>query len=478
MNRLYRALPPPSASAINSFLASPNYCIVVMAFTGVAHILSLELPAYLLFASIFIYTCLMGEDLLPLIPLFPACYILPSAQDNPGKNTGTVFSGFSGVLIGICGCLMIASLVIHIVRNRKQFFTGRSRCLTGLLLLSSAYLLGGIGSAGYSQRWANHLLYALMQAASLTLPYWLLSRGVNWKNVRRDYFAWMGFALGGVLSLEILWSYCTQHVIVDGIIRRTNIFVGWGMYNNMGFFLAMMIPFAFYLATKHHRGWIGTVIGSFYLICVFLTCSRGSIIGGMLVYALCVLIMLLYAQNKRHNFIALVSVLTVVGLILLFFHDELYRLFSQLLKKKMDMSDRDVVYAEGLKLFTKSPLFGTSFFSPDFLPWDFATLESFSGLIPPRWHNTFIQLMASCGLVGLGAYVFHRVQTVKMLFSRKHKEQVFIGCAILVLLLCSLLDCHFFNLGPTMFYSMALAYAEFAPEPRSILADPPTQVTT
>ena len=28
------------------------------------------------------------------------------------------------------------------------------------------------------------------------------------------------------------------------------------------------------------------------------------------------------------------------------------------------------------------------------------------------------------------------------------------------MLVCSMLDCHLFNLGPTMFYSLALAFAE------------------
>ena len=30
----------------------------------------------------------------------------------------------------------------------------------------------------------------------------------------------------------------------------------------------------------------------------------------------------------------------------------------------------------------------------------------------------------------------------------------------IVLLVCSLLDCHFFNLGPVLLYSMGLAFAE------------------
>ena len=35
----------------------------------------------------------------------------------------------------------------------------------------------------------------------------------------------------------------------------------------------------------------------------------------------------------------------------------------------------------------------------------------------------------------------------------------YIDLRVLVLLGCSLLDCHLFNIGPTLYYSMALAFA-------------------
>ena len=49
--------------------------------------------------------------------------------------------------------------------------------------------------------------------------------------------------------------------------------------------------------------------------------------------------------------------------------------------------------------------------------------------------------------------------------ERKNDVNVVIGISILSLLLMSLLDCHFFNIGPTLFYSMALAVMEFGNEP-------------
>ena len=173
--------------------------------------------------------------------------------------------------------------------------------------------------------------------------------------------------------------------------------------------------------------------------------------------------MLFYARNRRHNTIALITVAAVTVLTVTLFHGQLLRLFSDLLGRGLDPSSRDDIYREGLALFARSPVFGNSFYSPGYQPWDWSTVESFSGMFPPRWHNTLVQLLASCGLVGLGAYVLHRIQTVRLFLREPGKEKVFIGCAMLVLLGCSLFDCHFFNLGPTLFYSMALAFAENCP---------------
>ena len=224
--------------------------------------------------------------------------------------------------------------------------------------------------------------------------------------------------------------------------------------------LAMMIPFAFYLATKYRRGWIGSVAGSAFYVGVLLTCSRSSILAGTAIYFLCIFLMLHYARNRRHNTIALITVITSLILIITLFRRELLRLFSDILKIGLDPSSRDVIYQEGLAMFGKAPIFGNSFYSPGYTPWDWSTVEAFSNFFPPRWHNTFVQLLASCGIVGLGAYLFHRYQTVKLLFSRHGKEVVFISCSLIVLLVCSLFDCHMFNVGPAAFYAMALTFAE------------------
>ena len=459
----------PTINRINAFLASPYYILAAMMLTLMSNILCLEMLFYGIVTVIVIYVCLLGKDLLPLMPLMVCCYIAPSVQNNPGKNAASIFSAAgSGTWILVMGGLIALAVVYRVLRMRHQFAAAKYSLLPGILALSGAYLLSGIGSAAYPDSIGQNLLFAGLQCACILLPYLLSAGGVDWKSIRKDYFAWIGFCAGGVLLLEVLWIYLTGNVIENGVIIRNRIFTGWGMHNNLGVMLAITIPSAFYLATKYHRGWIGTVIGSLFFIGTIITCSRSSIIGGGLALAACILLMLHYARNRRHNTIALLVVISLTTLILVVFRTQLLHLFSGLLSKKLDPSSRDVIFAEGLKLFTQAPIFGSSFYSPGYIPWDFSTVESFSAFFPPRWHNTIIQLLASCGLVGIGAYIFHRFQTVKLFLFHYSKESAFIGCATSVLLLCSLLDCHFFNLGPVLYYSMALAFVEHCPGSRKL----------
>jgi hypothetical protein len=83
-----------------------------------------------------------------------------------------------------------------------------------------------------------------------------------------------------------------------------------------------------------------------------------------------------------------------------------------------------------------------------------------ANLIPPLWHNNFLQMLASCGLFGLYAYIYHRIQTFWHFFKGKGKENIFLAITILAFLLTNILDCHFFLLGAGLFYSCYLAVAE------------------
>lgn len=446
---------------INRFLSAPISILPIMFLTVLSNTLGLELVAYTVFVFLFAYTCVFCDDLLPLVPTAICCYIAPSVHNNPGINENSVFySHKSGIYLMCLAIFAAMALIYRLIRDRRRFFSKKYKLLPGMLALTLAYLLGGIASQGYSTHAAKSILFALLNAAAIIIPYVIFSGGVDWNRFRRDYFAWSGFGIGCVLLCQILWIYLTAGVITDGVIQRSQIFTGWGMYNNMGALLAMMIPFPFYLATRYRRGWLGTVIGSVFVIGIVMTCSRGSILCGCAIYFLCVILMLYYANDRKANTLALIIFGGSLSILLVLFSEPLLNLFSSLLVQGLDPSNRDIIYRDGMLLFSRYPVFGGSFFSTEYAPWGWSTVETFTNILPPRWHNTLVQLLASCGIVGLGAYLFHRIQTVLIFVKDRKPEKMFIAASILVLLACSMFDCHFFNIGPVLFYSMALAFAE------------------
>ena len=57
------------------------------------------------------------------------------------------------------------------------------------------------------------------------------------------------------------------------------------------------------------------------------------------------------------------------------------------------------------------------------------------------------------------------MQTVKLFVKNLSADKWFIGLSIAAMLLTSLVDCHFFNVGPVLLYSAMLAVVEFRLNP-------------
>ena len=60
------------------------------------------------------------------------------------------------------------------------------------------------------------------------------------------------------------------------------------------------------------------------------------------------------------------------------------------------------------------------------------------------------------------AYIYHRFETLKLFFKNFSLEKLIMGLCIGGLLSTSLLDCHFFNLGPGFLYSALLLLMEIS----------------
>ncbi|MBQ7392243.1 MAG: O-antigen ligase family protein, partial [Clostridia bacterium] len=230
---------------------------------------------------------------------------------------------------------------------------------------------------------------------------------------------------------------------------------------------------AFYFAARKKRSSIFLVIGYLLLIMVILSCSRGSIVGAVFAFFASLVYTFIKCNNKKEFRIAALAMLGIVVVSLLIFHKQLAPIFSHVPvigqvdengSLVVNDSGRFNIYKNGWESFLRNPIFGQSFYPVEFDIYSFANLAQFNSFFPPRWHNTVIQLLASCGIVGMLAYGYHRFDTIRLYIKKRSLTNTYVAFCIITLLLMSLLDCHFFNVGPVLFYSIALAVMEFGQE--------------
>ena len=460
---------------INNILSSPWGLAILGVLTIFSYIFSLEIVLYSFVAFFVLYVCFFCDDFLPLISLFVFCYVSPSRNNNPGQTSESVFTSSGvGIIIIVSICLLAILLRIGLDKNMgyKKMFTQKRSLLWGMLALGLAYFLSGIGSVNYSELVWKNLFFAFLQFISIFLLYFIFTTTINWEKVRKDYFAWLGVIMGIVVAFELMHIYLSVNLIEEGVILRKYIYTGWGMRNNIGEMLALSIPFAFYLACKKKHTYIYLILATLLFCSTVLSCSRSSMLFGGIVYLISFIITFIKAENKKWFRISCGILIGVVAIFVAIFFNKLIKIFEDIPaiitsnNNQISFIDnsRLEIYENGFKAFLKYPIFGQTFYPTDYIPYDFSTIDSFSSFFPPRWHNTYIQLLSSCGIVGMLAYIFHRYQTIKLFVKKPTLEKTFIALSLVIFLSTSLLDCHFFNIGPTMFYSLALLFAENSPQ--------------
>ncbi len=461
---------------INRIVSSNLFVFVLAALTCIAFAYSREFEFYVFVIVYGLYVGLFNDDLAPLMPLFVFCYVAPSAGHNPGRTTESVFYGKSGTFLLCFVLIAVALIFVRIARDEnmgfKRLFLKKRLMLPGMLLLGGSYICSGILWQGYSEYALRNIVFASIQFLSVFLLYFIFSATVDWHRFKINYFVCIGIALGLIVAYELVWVYTNLGVVKDGVIDRDVIMTGWGIRNNIGAMLVMALPFPFYFAARKlfPAPWILAGVGIF-AFCLA-SCSRASALCAIGIFALSYIVLLVTARNKFGVYV-ITAIGLVVGAILAVKNFDAVSKFLATLPETFNASDvasifdsngRVELYKAGIKNIGTEPIFGMTFYPTNYDVYDVATLESFSSFFPPRWHNTLIQVTVSCGFVGLFAYIVHRISTVAVFLKRKNQVNAYIGISILSLLLMSLLDCHFFNVGPTLFYSMMLAVMEFGEE--------------
>ena len=107
------------------------------------------------------------------------------------------------------------------------------------------------------------------------------------------------------------------------------------------------------------------------------------------------------------------------------------------------------------ELFKSSPVFGAGFYNA-FEKLRLGGMTRFSGMA----HNTIMQYLGSCGIVGIAGYLYHRYRSVRLFVKGYSYEKLMFaaGCASVVCM--SLLDVFFLSPYFAMFYCLYIVLSE------------------
>ena len=450
---------------INNFLDSAWFVALVCVLILASNIFGAELIVYPLLMLFGIVIAAVGRDFLPMAPIAACCYMAPSLQNNPGKNPDSVlYPENGGIVMAAFLAVFVVTVVIRLIFDRnlggKHFSRCKRKLLPGMVILGAGYMLAGAFSGRYFENGINNMAFAALQFLSVTAMYWFFTGAIKWDRVRIDYFLWIGLGIGLLVCGEIMAVLVQNGAITDFQIQPKLIYSGWGNANNMGCMVAMMVPCAIGLARRTGRVTPFCLLGILMVLCACLTCSRTSIGGAVGIYGLSVLVSL-KDRSCRKKFLLFhgIAALALVGVVIACYQ-QIMVLFADLVERGLNPRLREITYPEGIRTFLKNPVFGEGFYPSSKNIYEWSDQERLKAILPARWHNTVIQLLASCGGFGLLCYSFHRLQTIKLFWQKRKTPVIYIGLTLMAMLIMSLLDCHFFNIGPTLVYSIGLAFAE------------------
>jgi len=453
---------------INSFLASKWYVILVGLLVLLSHTFSLETYIFIAFVlSGVVIPCLLCEDMIAMVAPLAMTYSSISLKSNNTRYKTSLFSGPTKIIIIVLAVIILACvlarLIFDLVKNKEKRF--KPRLMLGFLFLAPCYLLGGFLSPYYD---LNTVLYGGVNFLSISATYFILLYLVDWKKAGKSYIFWVLTVYGLVVSLEVFYIIFKINAgIKDYVSWWDQIFTGWGMRNNIAGQIVLCIAAPIYLSfiSSKKTSWIYLLFSPLMLVAIFLTNSRACSLFGTLIWAGCLVFYFIKCEKEKRN-IGLVT----MGLVMVAFagvfvikRDEVTKLLVRFFSESPDVTDindftqgRYSTWTHGLKHFSENELFGVGFYQCE----DFRFTNFSSDFVPARYHNIYIQFLASTGIAGLIAYLYHRFETFKLLTEKPSLEKSFIFISLFTIVLCSLVDNNFFNLGPGLNYGIGLAFLE------------------
>ncbi len=448
---------------VRKFLNSNYYPLALTLVAIICHVAGLDVVGYLIFSLCGIAINLLLKNCRPMIPTFIIACTCTSAINAFGKGEASSYYSSPIVLsiFIVLASLLIISIIAHIIiyKSYRGLWAKLRKSLTalGIAVLCVAMLIAGLFS-GYLDLNAFILSGAFVAIIIAVYLYFLCTIENQSDNI--DYVAFSMMLMGIAIACQILAFYAFNYKgqPLDSA-WKDSLLLGAYVSNSAGEMIVITLPVYFMFASNKKHGW-AYIIGAFAMLgVVLLTLSRASLLFAVPVFIFGLVWCCFKGNYKKFSRIFTCGCVVVgIAVVVLFLaKGGLEKLGGFFGNTGLADRGRFQLWSQMLECFKQFPIFGAGF-SVLYQLNNHASgnVNLYSALA----HNTIFQMIGSCGIVGVLAYVFHRFTTVKLFVKNYNDSRLFMGVTILTFLLLALLDQIFFFPNFVILYAILLAISE------------------
>ena len=416
----------------------------------------------MLFATVLIafasVTLILFRDLKTLLPpLFMFTFAL-TLKHAPKRPTYSDYYFQTPVLVSfaILILVLLTALVLHYViwGGFTAMFRKKTRLTWFILPLTVALLCNGLFAEGYAP---INITYSIALVFVWIFLYLVFRFGLSPGEETVRYFTVSCQWTAILLILELFYVYITRDVLVDGIIVEGRIFLGWGINNNYGAAMTILLPALFYLTYTRKNGWVQFLLIVAAFAAIVLSMCRAALLVGAVIFLAGFITGCFYGTN-RNLFRLLLGVSLATGAVtLIALRTQIIETFSFLFNLGFSDEGRFTLWRGGIDIFRRYPIFGGGFNAVAY----YGLFNSWAGsAMPGMLHNTVIELFCVSGAFGGISYLAYRVRTIQLALWRTNGRRFCLGLMVAAIVGVGMLDNPMFNFYPTFFTTVALVLIE------------------
>lgn len=344
-------------------------------------------------------------------------YIIPSVlyfifSNNQGFDKDT----FPIPLI-LCGGIFLLSLIVYVIKNGFHLKKAKSSAGIGLLGISCLLPLAWYNVIPKGQE----VLYFIYFAYVLYFLVYILFSSSLKHNSFRMLCITMEYT-GILLALECLLSSYRLHIAwPDADILNLWYYVGWGLCNEAGILMCMILPFIFIRLI--HSDNIAQMVLSFAKLGIvaagmLLTTSRATYFFGSIEFVILFILAALLSKRRKDYFLCLCCFLVLVLIVIevkIGVWEFVGKVMETVFKNSFHSNERLEIWKRGISVWNRdfiSMTFGSGMVA------EFMESGSFHGMstVFVVYHSTILETLAAFGIVGalfMGYHFYEKYRQLK-----------------------------------------------------------------